>query len=143
MWFYSHLPIIFLQVIAFFPYIIASRQFYQRKEGFMSLLLVGIILDIIMTLIPFLVELPRMSPEQSAPWNSYLFIFHIITAGIGMLGFIFMFIFLLIKGVKHDYSFLRRFQYQILLRLWLIGVSVAIINFVVKVIFNIRIYDYL
>lgn len=143
MWWYSHLPIIGLQIIAFFPYIIGSRRFYKKKEKFMLFFLAGIILDIIMALTPFLVELPRMSAEQSAPWSSYLFIFHITTAGIGMFGFIFMFIFLLVKGVKHEYIFLRKFQYYILLRLWIVGVGLALVNFFIKVVFNIRIYDYL
>lgn len=143
MWWFSHLPIIALQVIAFFFYVIASRRFYQKKEGFMPWLFMGITLDIVMTLIPFLVELPRMSPEQSAPWSSLLFILHIFSAGAGMLGFIFMFVYLLIKGVQYEYKFLRKFQYKILLKLWIIGVSIALINFIIKVVFHFRIYDYL
>lgn len=142
MWRHSHLPIIFLQALAFPLYIIGSRRFYLRKDNFMILLFFGIILDIIMTLIPFMVELPRMSIEQSAPWNSYLFIFHIASAGIGMFGFIIMLIILQIKGTELDYTFLRIFQYKFLLRLWIIGVGIALINFFVKVMFQFRIYDY-
>ena len=63
MWWYYHLPIILLQILAFFPYIIGSRRFYQGKNGFMWLLSIGVLLDIIMTITPFVVELPRMSLE--------------------------------------------------------------------------------
>jgi hypothetical protein len=143
MWWHSHLPIILLQIAAFPLYIIGSRRFYQRKDNFMLLLLFAIALDIVMTLIPFLVELPRMSPEQSAPWTSFLFITHIASAGFAMFYFIWMLVFIAIKGPSYNYSFLRAFQYKVILKLWILGVSIALLNFVVKVIFNIRIYDYL
>jgi hypothetical protein len=143
MWWHYHLPIIFLQVIAFFPYIIGSRRFYQGKKGFMLLLCLGVSLDVIMAITPFVVELPRMSAEHTAPWVSFLFITHIASAGFAMFYFIWMLIFISVKGPNYNYNILRIFQYKVILRLWILGVSIALINFFVKVVFQIRIYDYL
>ena len=143
MWWQKHLIIIAMQIIAFIPYIIGSRKFYQGKQNFMGWIAFGISLDIMMALAPFIFELPRMESNQGAPWSSSLFIIHISAAGIGMIGFILMFIYLLIKGTQKPYVRLRKFQYKVLLRLWIFGVSVALINFLIKVIFNIRIYDYI
>ncbi len=143
MWWQKHLAIIAMQIIAFIPYIIGSRKFYKWKRGFMPWIAIGISLDIIMAITPFVVELPRMESKQGAPWSSPLFIIHISTAGIGMIGFMMMFFYLLIKGTNGPYLILRKFQYKILLRLWIFGVTIALINFLIKVIFDIRIYDYL
>jgi len=142
MWWYYHLPIISLQILAFFPYIIGSRRFYQGKNGFMWLLSIGVLLDIIMTITPFVVELPRMSLEQTAPWTSFLFIVHIASAGFAMFYFIWMLIFINVKGPSYNYNILRVFQYKVVLKLWILGVSIALLNFLIKVIFQIRIYDY-
>lgn len=143
MWWYKHLFVIGMQIIAFIPYIIGSRKFYQNKNKFMFWIAFGILLDLIMTFVPFIFTLPRMEDSQSAPWLSLLFIIHITTAGIGMVGFILMFFYLLFKGTEKPYIRLRKFQYKVLLKLWIFGVSIALINFLVKIFFNIRIYDYL
>lgn len=142
MWWQKHLWIIAMQVIAFIPYIVGSTRFYRRKNNFMVWIAIGIMLDIIMAITPFVVDLPRMESSQGAPWSSILFLVHISTAGIGMFGFIIMFIYLLINGVHHRYKILRQFQYKVLLRLWILGVGIALLNFLIKVIFSIRIYDY-
>jgi|AntRauTorckE6833_2_1112554.scaffolds.fasta_scaffold09062_5 hypothetical protein len=143
MWWYKHLFIIGLQIIAFIPYIIGSYRFYKRRNNFMIFLTIGIILDIIMTFAPFIYSFPRMEESQGAPWSSPLFLVHILTAGTGMFGFIIMYIYLIFKGINHKYSWLRNFQYFILLRLWIFGVGIALINFLVKAAFNVRIYDYM
>lgn len=143
MWWYKHLAIITMQIIAFIPYIIGSLKFYRYKNKFMGWIAVGISLDIMMALTPFIFTLPRMEDSQGAPWSSPLFIIHISSAGIGMIGFICMFSYLLIKGTKKPYVRLRKFQYKVLLRLWIFGVGIALINFLIKIMFNIRIYDYI
>lgn len=143
MWWHKHLFIISLQIIAFIPYIIGSYRFYKGKSKFLGWIALGISLDIIMAILPFVYQFPRMEENQGAPWSSVLFITHIATAGIGMFGFIAIFVYLLIKGMDKEYKLLRKFQYLILLRLWIFGVSIALINFLIKVIFDIRIYDYI
>lgn len=143
MWWQKHLVIIGIQIIAFIPYVLGSYKFYKTKKNFMGWLAIGIILDITMAILPFVIELPRMEGNQGAPWSSILFLVHISTAGIGMFGFIIMFIYLLINGVNHDYRILRKFQYTVLLRLWILGVGISLLNFLVKVIFCIRIYDFI
>lgn len=143
MWWHKHLFIIGLQIIAFIPYITGSYRFYKGRDNFLGWIGLGIGLDIIMTILPFLYQFPRMEESQGAPWSSILFVIHIASAGIGMFGFMAIFIYLLIKGVKKEYRWLRKFQYLILLRLWIFGVSIALINFLIKVIFDTRLYDYI
>ncbi|RJQ34012.1 hypothetical protein C4566_02695 [Candidatus Parcubacteria bacterium] len=107
----------------------------------MAWLATGICLDALMALGASNGSLPRMSQEDSAPWHSWLFITHISLAGIGMFGFFFLFLFLLIKGAKKDYPRLRKFQLRVFLSCWIIGVMIALANFAVKVILNVRLYD--
>ena len=143
MWWYKHIWIIAMQVIAFIPYIVGSHGFYRGKKNFMYWLALGLFLDAVMAIAPMIFRLPRMEASQGAPWGSLLFIIHIATAGIGMFGFMIMFIYLLIRGTDHYYGKLRRFQYHILLKLWMFGVVIALLNFLIKVLWNVRIYDYL
>jgi hypothetical protein len=143
MWWVRHLWLVGIQVVAFVPYIIGSSRFYRRKSGFMRWLAIGIALDVIMAITPFIVKLPRMEASQGAPWSSILFLTHIILAGAGMFGFVIMFFYLAIKGYDRDYPRLRKFQYVVLLRLWMAGVGIALVNFAVKVMFGVRVYDLL
>lgn len=143
MWWHKHLWIILMQIIAFIPYIIGSRKFYLRKKNFMIWIAIGLILDFIMAISPVIFKLPRMDSSQGAPWTSFLFITHITTSGIGMFGFFIMFFYLIFKGTNYDYERLRKFQYHLLLKLWIVGVGIALINFLVKVLFNLRIYDFI
>ena len=102
---------------------------------------IGIFLDIVMmATASFLLDLPGI---EKSPWSSPLFIIHIGTACFGMFGFITMFVYLLIKGTNHYYGKLRKFQYKILLRLWVLGVGIALVNFFLRAFFDIRIYDHL
>jgi hypothetical protein len=142
MWWYKHIWIIAIQIIAFAPYIIGSHRFYIGKKNFMAWIAIGLILDFTMAISPIFFELPRMENDQGAPWTSFLFILHIFASGVGMFGFFVMFVYLIIKGTEHYYGKLRRFQYKILLRLWILGVSIALVNFLFKIVFNIRIYDF-
>lgn len=143
MWWTRHLFLIGMQIAAFVPYFIGSKRFYKREDNFMRWLAIGIILDLIMTFTPFLVKLPRMQENQGAPWSSILFIAHITCAGIGMFGFIIMFLYLAYRGPNRRYPRLRKFQYVVLFPLWAIGVMIALTNFATKVAFNMRIYDLL
>ena len=142
-WYLAHLVVIAIQITALLPYLIASVRFYQKKKHFMTWLAIGICLDIFMALAASGGALPRMNPDDSTPWGSSLFIVHITLAGIGMFGFIILFLFLLVKGTDREYPRLRKFQLRIFLNCWLAGVGIALANFAVKVMFNIRLYDLL
>jgi len=141
-WWISHLWVIAVQIIAFIPYFVGSWRFYRGKNGFLALIGLGIILDAIIAFAASSGLLPRMREGQGAPWHSVLFLLHITTAGLGMFGFIILFIYVLVKGGGREYKRLRVFQYKVLLRLWCLGVIIALANFICKVAFGIRVYDY-
>ena len=143
MWWIYHLWVIAFQIAALVSYAIGSYYFYKNKKNFMKFLTLGIILDIIMAIGASSGALPRMEAGQGAVWSSPLFIIHVITSGFGLFSFIFMYIYLFIKGTDYEYRRLRKIQFKIFLPCWTIGVSVGLINFFVKVIFNVRLYDFI
>ena len=142
-WWLSHLWIILIQIIAFVPYVIGSRKFYKNQSDAMLFIGIGILLDVAIAISASSGILPRMSDGQEAPWQSVLFITHIATAGIGMFGFITLFMYVLAKRRSTPLLGLRNFQYKVLLPLWCFGVMIALANFLCKVAFNVRLYDIL
>ena len=141
MWWTRHLWVVGMQITAFLPYCIGSCKFYRRKKHFMWWIGTGIVLNCIMAITASTGMLPRMSSEQGAPWTSILFLLHIILSGGGMFAFIIMFFFLIKSGVNKEYPLLRWVQYRIFLNMWIAGVSMALFNFVFKILFEQRIYD--
>ena len=131
-----------LQIVAFFPYWIGSRRFYLGKEKFMQCILLGFALDCIIISTPMWNK-GSMVQGHGAPWNSLLFLLHVGMASIGMFGFAGMLVYLFFKGRNHEYPRLRKFQYRVLLPMWVIGVSIALISFAAKVAFGVRLYDLL
>lgn len=142
-WWVPHLRVIAVQIVAFVPYLIGSWRFYRGKGGFLGFIGLGVALDVLIAIVSSLGLLPRMAESQGAPWHSVLFIIHIVSAGMGMFGFIILFFYVLIRGPQRRYVRLRVFQYKVLLRLWCVGVAVALANFIFKVAFGARIYDFL
>jgi len=143
MWWIYHLWVIVFQIAALVSYAIGSYYFYKYKKNFMKFLTAGIILDIIMAIGASSGALPRMEGGQGAVWSSPLFIIHVITSGFGLFSFIFMYIYLIIKGTNYEYRRLRKIQFKIFLPCWIIGVSIGLINFFVEVIFNVSLYNFI
>ncbi|MHC4598869.1 MAG: hypothetical protein ACYS47_07685 [Planctomycetota bacterium] len=117
-------------IVVFFPYFFGSRRFYLGKPGFMLLIGIAIALDIGMAVATSLGAGPGET-EKGIP-TSPLFYCHISLAGFGLLGFFIMFIGLLIFGWRKEYPRLRKFQYWVLLPSWVVGTSIAFLNFVVR-----------
>lgn len=143
MWWLYHLWVIGFQVAALICYAIGSYRFYKNKKKFMTFLTLGIVLDIIMAIGASSGILPRMQEAQGAPWSSPLFIVHVTLAGFGMFSFILMYLYLLIRGTDYEYRRLRKFQFKILLPCWITGISIGLLNFFTKVLFQIRLYDFI
>ena len=118
MWWIYHTWVIGFQVAALFCYAIGSYRFYKNKKNFMKFLTLGIILDIIMAVGASSGFLPRMEESQGAPWSSPLFIIHVASSGFGLFSFIFMYIFLLIRGTNFEYRRLRNIQFKITGIVW-------------------------
>jgi len=139
--------LIAMQIFAIFAYYVGSRRFYKYRSGFMKWLAIGIILDIMMAVFSMAIKLPKMS-DHCVTCISILFKIHVFTATIGMLGFIIMFFYLAClriigKYKYHNFKKLRKFQYWVLLWLWIFGVSIGLLDFLVKIIFGFRLYDLL
>ena len=143
MWWLYHLWVIGFQIAALTCYAIGSYRFYKKKKKFMMFLTLGIVLDIVMAIGASSGALPRMQEEQGASWSSPLFIIHVALSGFGLFSFIFLYIYLLVRGTNYEYPRLRKIQYKIFLPSWIIGVSIGLINFFIKVIFQIRLYDFI
>ena len=141
MWWLYHVWVIGFQVAGLVCYAIGSYRFYKNKKNFMIFLTLGIVFDIIMAVGASSGFLPRMEESQGAPWASPLFIVHVATSGFGMFSFIFMYIYLLIRGTDFEYKRLRNIQFKFFLPCWTLGISIGLVNFFIKVLFEIRLYD--
>lgn len=138
-WWVVHLGVITIQLAAAIAYFVGSRRFYQRERKFLSLIGLGIFFDVIVVM-AVVAGLPSLKGNQETPHHNILFLLHVWTASLGMLGFIILFFYLLFRGVEKEYQKLRAFQYRILLPLWCLGVSIALINFVSEVTLGFGIY---
>jgi hypothetical protein len=135
---------IVLAVATFCLYVLASRRFYRREEPFLGYLGAAVALDIITAFLASFKLTPTTAlPGPShVPWGSVLFLSHMTAATLGMFGYIFVFLVLVIKGKDRPYNKLRVFQYRVLLPAWVIGEVIALTNSILKIILKIRIYDY-
>jgi hypothetical protein len=125
-------------------YVLASRRFYRREEPFLGYLGIAVVLDIATALLASfrLTPTTTLPGSHGAPWHSILFLLHMSSATLGMFGFIFVFLVLVIKGKDRPYEKLRTFQYRILLPAWALGEVIALTNSILKMVLKIRIYDY-
>ena len=134
---------IVLAVATAYLYIVASGRFYRRQEPYFGYLGAAVILDIATAFLASLKITPTtVVGPHLVPWRSALFLFHISTSTLGMFGFIYVWLVLLIKGLDKPYDGLRKFQYRILLPAWAIGEVIALTNSILKMVLKVRIYDY-
>ena len=135
---------IVLAIATLYFYVLATRRFYRREEPFLGYLGVAVVLDIATALLASFKLTPTtaLPGPHLVPWGSVLFLSHMLTATLGMFGFIFVFLVLVIKGKDRPYKKLRVFQYRVLLPAWAIGEVIALTNSILKIVLKIRIYDY-
>jgi hypothetical protein len=135
---------IVMAVATLYFYVLGSRRFYRREEPFLGYLGIAVVLDIATALLASfrLTPTTTLPGSHGAPWHSILFLLHMSSATLGMFGFIFVFLVLVIKGKDRPYDKLRKFQYRILLPAWALGEVIALTNSILKIVLKIRIYDY-
>lgn len=114
-WWMPHLWVIAIQLAAFVFYFLGSRRFYNLEEGWLKFVGLGILSDIFIAVGASSGLLPRMAENQGAPWHSVLFLTHITTVGLGLLGFLIIILYVLIRDRYRQYMRLSYFQYRILL----------------------------
>lgn len=135
---------IVMAVATLYFYVLASRRFYRRGDPFLGYLGIAVVLDIATALLASfrLTPTTNLPGSHGAPWRSILFLLHMSSATLGMFGFIFVFLVLVIKGKDRPYDKLRKFQYRVLLPAWALGEVIALTNSILKMVLKIRIYDY-
>lgn len=136
---------IVLAIIALYYYYKGSREFYLKRPNFLRYLALAIIIDAITAILgSFGITPTTVIPGSDyVPWRSIFFISHVILATVGFFGFIVLVIFILTKGRDLPYLRLRAFQYRVLLPMWIAGESIALVNSMGKIVFGLRLYDYI
>ena len=133
-----------LAALALAFYIVGSRRFHRLRRPFLVWFVTAIAVDATTAVLAsFRITPTTMLPGMEiVPWDSPLFIVHITMASIGFFGFIAMLLFILACGREKPYPRLRVFQYRVLLPVWLVGEGIALVNSLVKLIWKIRLFDY-
>jgi hypothetical protein len=136
---------IVLAFVALSLYVVGSRRFYLNRQPFLIFLCLAILIDGVTAVLASFGITPttKLPYSDFVPWRSKLFITHIILATIGFFGFMVVTFTLLVKGTRKPYHRMRSLQFWILLPIWLVGEGIALINSLIKVLFRIRLYDYL
>jgi len=135
---------IILAIATFYFYIVASKRIYLRQEPFMGYLGIAVLLDVVTAFLASFKVTPTtvLAGHHAVPWRSALFLLHISTSTLGLFGFIYVFLALLIKGKDWPSDRFRKFQYRILFPAWAVGEVIALSNSILKMVLRIRIYDY-
>lgn len=137
----GHLWLLALTIAALFFYAIGSHSFYHRKPGYLLWLGGGILADIFMAVAASLRLLPVLSPGEGVPYHSVLFVLHITSALLGMTGFLLVFFLVLVRGRDLEYARTRAITYKLILPVWALGASIAIVNFLSKTLFGTNLYS--
>ena len=132
-----------LAIIALILYIIGSYRFYKDKPKFIAILGLAIAIDIATAILASFKITPTMALPgvTSIPWHSWLFRTHVILSTIGFLGFIILFIYLLIRKRKEYSPWVCRWQFLVLLPIWIIGESIALTNALTKICLRLRLFE--
>ncbi len=135
---------IVLALITLYSYVVSSRRIYRNRKPFLALLGIAVVLDIATAFLASFKLTPttHLPGSTAVPWGSALFLLHITSATLGMFGFIAVYMIFLVKGPERPFPFLRKFQYRVLLPAWIVGETIALTNSILKMVLNVRIYDY-
>src|SRR5210317_263674 len=121
---------VFLAIAALVLYIIGSYRFYRNARGYTLILGIAIGIDILTAILASLKITPTMEIAGTAriPYHSILFIIHVCFSMLGIVGFIALFIYLLIRHPSRYSGWVRTWQFSFLLPVWVIGECIALAN---------------
>ena len=136
---------IFLAALAMSLYIVGSYRFYKGKDKFILFLVTALFIDVVTAILASFKITPTVQlPEVAAvPWYSLLFKVHVILSMIGILGFILLIIYLIIKDPQRYSEKIKVWQFKLLLPVWVVGETIALSNALSKVIFRVRLFEFL
>jgi hypothetical protein len=134
-----------LAILALILYVIGSYRFYRAKPGFTIILGSAIVIDIATAILASFKITPTMALPGVAtiPWYSWLFRIHVVLSTIGFVGFIALFIYLLVRNKQKYSPWIRRWQFQLLLPIWVIGEGIALTNAITKIFLHLRLFELL
>jgi hypothetical protein len=135
---------IVLAIATLYFYVVATRRFYRRQEPFLARLGIAVLLDVVTAFTASFKLTPTttLPGPHPVPWDSVLFLTHMVAATLGLFGFIGVFLVLVIKGQDRPYDRMRGFSYRILLPAWVLGEVIALTNSILKIVLKVRIYDF-
>lgn len=138
-----HTWIFFLSVVAFIFYYLGSRGFFCGESGCLRWLAIGVGADSLMAVGASLKIMPVLLPGEAIPYHSALFMVHMITAGLGMVGFIIILSYVLLRGRRRQYPFAKVVTYRILFPMWALGALIGFANFLAKYLLQVNLYWHL
>lgn len=136
---------IVLAFLALVFYIIGSYRFYKNKKRFKFFIGLALLTDVITaTLASFKITPTTQIPGTIAvPWDSFLFKIHVVLSTIGITGFLFLFIYLLVCKPSNYKFWIRKWQFLVLLPVWTTGEMIALINALFKLFLGVRLFEFI
>ena len=134
-----------LAILALVLYVIGSYRLYRGKPGFVLILGIAIGIDIATAILASFKITPTMALPgvTPIPWHSWLFRTHVLLSTIGFVGFIVLFVYLLLRRQKQYSPWIRRWQFRVLLPIWVIGEGLALSNSLTKIFLHLRLFELL
>jgi|GEM_PF-702525 len=134
---------VFLAFFALVLYGIGSYCLYIKGKGAVLILGIAIFIDVVTAVLASFkitptVQIPGM---VAVPWNSALFCLHVVFSMIGFLGFIILFIYLLVRKNAAYKNWIRKWQFYALLPVWVIGELIALSNALLKIVKGVRLFE--
>jgi len=133
-----------MAMLALLFYAIGSYSLYKNKRRFLLFIGLALLIDILTATLASLRITPttELPAAVSVPWYSLLFKIHVMLSMTGITGFIILFLYLLFVKRDRIKDWVRKWQYQLLLPIWIIGEGIALSNSIMKICCGIRLFDW-
>jgi hypothetical protein len=134
---------VFLAFLALCLYIIGSYRFYKNKNGFLAILGLALFIDVLTAILASfkITSTTQIPGTVSVPWHSILFNVHVILSSIGIIGFLLLYIYILIRNPLKYNAWIRKWQFLALLPIWTIGELIALTNALFKIFLSVRLFE--
>lgn len=134
---------VLMAFVALVLYFVGSYRFYHKRSGFKMIIGTALLIDVVTATLASLKITPttQIPGTEAVPWDSILFKLHVILSMIGIIGFLALFIYLLICKSSAYKTWIRKGQFIILLPVWVVGELIALSNALCKICLSVRLFD--
>lgn len=134
---------VLLAFVAIVLYFVGSYRFYNNSRGFKIIIGTALLIDIMTATLASLKITPttQIPGTEAIPWDSILFKAHVILSMIGIVGFLVLFLYLLICKPSAYKAWIRKGQFMVLLPVWVVGEFIALSNAICKICLRVRLFD--